>query len=138
MTLLTEWAQQARITKDSMLYEVPMQANGEAVESGSPDLPVDRGVRAELLLVDFFNHTRPGVKLSSSSNQNPSGDAVASKSLLAEVPVCRSPVTGGKRPLVASQNKRMHERNMQLIVVCALVAIVALLAVALYTATNRV
>ena len=138
MSLLMEWAQQARITKDSMLYEVTTQANGEAVDSGRPDLPVNRGVRAELLLVDFFNHTYRGVKRSSSSSQHPSGDTTASKSLLAEVPARRRAVTGGKHPNVAAQNKRMHERNMRLIIACALVAIALLLAVALYTVTNRV
>ena len=130
-TLLLEWARQDRITKDSLLVEVALQAD----LSDAASMDTNKGVRADILLADFYHHHSYRLPDYSTAKEKPV-DLLASKRALKQSSIEN---TGTHKPSTHSviRAKRNRARNRNLVIICLMIGVAVLLCVALFTVLNR-
>jgi hypothetical protein len=131
MALLLEWARQDRITKDSLLVAVSLQT--DSADTRSTD--ASHGVRADILLADFYHHQSYRLP-DYSKSKDPVIDLLGNRRTEALASVS-NPTSSSPSALVAIRNKRTKEKNRNLIIICLMIAIAILLCVALVTVLNR-
>ncbi len=131
MALLLEWARQDRITKDSLLVAVSLQT--DSADTRSTD--VSHGVRADILLADFYHHQSYRLPDYSKAKE-PVIDLLGNQRTEARANAIY-PSSPSPSALVAIRNKRTKEKNRNLIIICLMIAIAILLCVALITVLNR-
>jgi len=130
-TLLLEWARQDRITKDSLLVEVAPKADS----SDATPMNVSQGVRADILLADFYHHQSYRLLDYSTAREKPVDMLAANRALKQS---SREGMTAHKPSTHAVvRAKRTRARNRNLVVICLMIAVAVLLCVALFTVLNR-
>ena len=124
VSLLIQWAQQNRITEDSLLFEdsTDLESNPRFQEIAAT------GLRAEIVLSEYFH----GYEISELPITAIRPNRISQKSTVNQEIIGQFAHKGFKSPLVAVKLKRNRAKNFKLITVCVLIAIVVLLAVALY------
>jgi hypothetical protein len=129
--LLLEWAKQDRITKDSLLVAVASQADSSDTRS----IDAGNGIRADILLADFYHHQSYRLP-DYSKAKGPTVDLLATGRTVTRASI-ESTTSQSPSALVAIRNKRTKTRNRNLIIICLMIAIAILLCVALVTVLNR-
>ncbi|MCY2975655.1 MAG: hypothetical protein NTW52_13430 [Planctomycetota bacterium] len=131
VALLLEWAKQDRITKDSLLVDITSQADSSDICSAD----TSNGVRADILLADFYHHQSYRLPDYSKAKE-PVIDLLGTRRTEARASL-NNPSSQSPSALVAIRNKRTKEKNRNLVIICLMIAIAILLCVALVTVLNR-